>query len=107
MTGILKTQIDAMKVNLNAYLDKTSYGPPGATRYSNTLRTSLYKRIDIGFSNLINKNTDKSSYSKNSIFHKIESLWIAFEVLIFRYFQTLLTILDQRCVWRNIPFQVF
>ena len=71
-----------MKVNLNALFGtRLPYGPPGATRYSDTLRTSLYKRIDIGFSkDLINKNTDKSSYSKNSIFHKIESLWIAFEV---------------------------
>jgi len=71
-----------MKVNLNALFGtRLPYGPPGATRYSDTLRTSLYKRIDIGFSkDLINKSTDKSSYSKNSIVHKIESLWIAFEV---------------------------
>ena len=77
-----KIKWSTMKVNLNALFGtRLPYGPPGTTRYSDTLRTSLYKRIDIGFSkDLINKSTDKSSYSKNSIVHKIKSLWIAFEV---------------------------
>ena len=37
--------------------------------------------MDIGFSkDIINNETDKSRYSQNSIFNRIESLSIAFEV---------------------------
>tara|TARA_B100001287_G_scaffold226189_1_gene195891 strand:- start:18100 stop:20751 length:2652 start_codon:yes stop_codon:yes gene_type:complete len=71
-----------MKVNLNLLFGtRLPYGPPGSTRYSDTLRSSFYKRIDIGFSkDLINSESDKSRYKSNSILHKIKSLSVAFEV---------------------------
>ena len=71
-----------MKVNINVLIgSRLPYGPPGNQRFSDTLRSSFYKRVDIGFSkDLINKDTDKQNFTENSIFKKIESLWIAFEV---------------------------
>ena len=77
-----KVKWSNMKVNINLLFgSRLPYGPPGSTRYSDTLRSSFYKRIDIGFSkDLINTETDKSKFSGKSIFHKIESMWIAFEV---------------------------
>ena len=57
------------------------YGPPGNKRYSDTLRSSFYKRVDIGFSkDLINNETDRTKFKENSLFNNIEALWIAFEV---------------------------
>ena len=77
-----KVKWSNMKVNLNLLFGtRLPYGPPGSSRYSDTLRSSFYKRVDIGFSkDIINNETDKSRYSQNSIFNRIESLSIAFEV---------------------------
>ena len=77
-----KVKWSNMKVNLNLLFGtRLPYGPPGSSRYSDTLRSSFYKRVDIGFSKDIKNNeTDKSRYSQNSIFNRIESLSIAFEV---------------------------
>ena len=77
-----KIKWSTMKLNINVLFGtRLPYGPPGSVRYSDTLRSSVYKRIDIGFSkDLINKSTDKSRYSERSVLHKIESMWIAFEV---------------------------
>ena len=71
-----------MKVNINLLFGtRLPYGPPGSSRYSDTLRSSFYKRVDIGFSkDIINNDTDKSKYREKSIVHKIKSMWIAFEV---------------------------
>lgn len=71
-----------MKVNINILIaSRLPYGPPGNKRYSDTLRSSFYKRVDIGFSkDLINNETDRSKFKEKSIFNEIEALWIAFEV---------------------------
>ena len=71
-----------MKVNINILVaSRLPYGPPGNKRYSDTLRSSFYKRVDIGFSkDLINNETDKFKFKEKSIFNEIEALWIAFEV---------------------------
>ena len=71
-----------MKVNINILVaSRLPYGPPGNKRYSDTLRSSFYKRVDIGFSkDLINNETDKFKFKEKSIFNEIKALWIAFEV---------------------------
>ena len=71
-----------MKVNINLLFgSRLPYGPSGTTRYSDTLRSSFYKRVDIGFSKeIINNKTDKSKFKENSIASKLSSLSIAFEV---------------------------
>ena len=77
-----KVKWSTMKVNLNLLFGtRLPYGPPGSERFTDTLRSSLYRRIDIGFSkDLIHNKTDKSKYSSKSIVHKIDAMWIAFEV---------------------------
>lgn len=77
-----KVKWSNMKVNINILIgSRLPYGPPGNQRFSDTLRSSFYKRVDIGFSkDLINQQTNKENFGVNSIFKKIESLWIAFEV---------------------------
>ena len=77
-----KVKWSNMKVNINILIgSRLPYGPPGNQRFSDTLRSSFYKRVDIGFSkDFINQQTNKENFGVNSIFKKIESLWIAFEV---------------------------
>ena len=77
-----KVKWSNMKVNINVLVaSRLPYGPPGNKRYSDTLRSSFYKRVDIGFSkDLINNETDRSKFKEKSIFNEIEALWIAFEV---------------------------
>lgn len=77
-----KVKWSTMKLNINILFGtRLPYGPPGNERYSDTLRSSLYRRIDIGFSkDLIQSTTDKSKYSQKSIIHRIDAMWIAFEV---------------------------
>ena len=77
-----KVKWSNMKVNINVLVaSRLPYGPPGNKRYSDTLRSSFYKRVDIGFSKyLINNETDRSKFKEKSIFNEIEALWIAFEV---------------------------
>ena len=77
-----KVKWSNMKVNINILVaSRLPYGPPGNKRYSDTLRSSFYKRVDIGFSkDLINNETDRSKFKEKSIFNEIEALWIAFEV---------------------------
>ena len=77
-----KVKWSTMKVNLNLLFGtRLPYGPPGTERFTDTLRSSLYRRIDIGFSkDLIHNKTDKSKYTSKSIIHKIDAMWIAFEV---------------------------
>ena len=77
-----KVKWSNMKVNINILVaSRLPYGPPGNKRYSDTLRSSFYKRVDIGFSkDLINNETDRSKFKEKSIFNEIEALWIAFEI---------------------------
>lgn len=77
-----KVKWSTFKVNLNmVFGTRLPYGPPSAQRFSDTLRTTLYRRLDIGFSkDLINNETDKSKFKEKSILHKINHMWLAFEV---------------------------
>ena len=77
-----KVKWSTMKVNINVLFgSRLPYGPPGDQRYSDTLRSNFYKRIDIGFSkDLINSETDKSKFKEKSILNGIQSMWISFEV---------------------------
>ena len=77
-----KIKWSTFKVNLNLIFGtRLPYGPPSAERYSDTLRTALYRRLDIGFSkDIINNETDKSKFKEKSLLHKINRMWIAFEV---------------------------
>jgi hypothetical protein len=77
-----KIKWSTMKVNINVLVgSRLPYGPPGNQRFSDTLRSSFYKRVDIGFSkDIINNETDKSKFKEKSILNGIESMWIAFEV---------------------------
>ena len=53
------------------------FGPPNYERYPDTLRTSLYRRVDIGFSKqfLGAKGQEKTNWLRN-----INSLWLTLEV---------------------------
>ena len=77
-----KIKWSTFKVNLNlVFGTRLPYGPPSAERFSDTLRTALYRRLDIGFSkDLINNETDKSKFKEKSLLHRIDRMWIAFEV---------------------------
>ena len=45
-----KVKWSTMKVNINVLVgSRLPYGPPGNQRFSDTLRSSFYKRVDIGF----------------------------------------------------------
>jgi hypothetical protein len=66
------------KVHLNLVFGTgLPYGPPNYERYPDTLRTGLYRRVDIGFSKqfLGAEGQKKDGWAKN-----IESLWLTVEV---------------------------
>jgi hypothetical protein len=53
------------------------FGPPNGERYSDTLRTGLYRRVDIGFSKQFLQNRgQEAGVSKG----RIKDLWLTFEV---------------------------
>ena len=55
------------------------FGPPGKDRYKDVLRSTTYKRVDIGFSKqLIGEDVKKKPNGK--FLRKIESLWIGLEI---------------------------
>ncbi len=53
------------------------FGPPNFDRYSDTLRTSIYRRVDIGFSKqfLGAKGQEKTNFLRH-----IDNLWLSLEV---------------------------
>jgi len=53
------------------------FGPPDAQRYADTLRTSVYRRVDIGFSKQLlgAKGQEKTNWLRN-----INDLWVTLEV---------------------------
>ncbi len=77
-----KVKWNTFKVNLNlVFGTRLPYGPPGSFRYADTLRSSLYRRLDIGFSkDIVNEETDRSKIKKGSFLDKVDRMWIAFEV---------------------------
>lgn len=77
-----KIKWSTFKVNLSLLFGSAlPYGPPGAERYKQILRTSFYRRVDIGFvKDIINEDTDKSKFKSTSWLHKIENMWVSLEV---------------------------
>lgn len=55
------------------------YGPPGDDRYKDVLRSTNYRRVDIGFSKqLIGEDVPNKPSSK--VLRKMESMWLSLEV---------------------------
>lgn len=77
-----KIKWSTFKVNLTVAIGSSlPYGPPGTERYPDTLRTPLYRRVDIGFSkDLIGEHTSRTKFSRKSIFYKVDKMWISLEV---------------------------
>ncbi len=53
------------------------FGPPNAERFSDTLRTNLYRRVDIGFSKQL---LGAKGQEKTGFLGGINDLWVSFEV---------------------------
>ena len=63
------------------FASRLPYGPPGEERYKDTIRSSNYRRVDIGFSkDIIHDHTDRSKFGKNSVLHHVDKMWISLEV---------------------------
>lgn len=77
-----KIKWSTFKVNLTVAIgSRLPYGPPGVDRYPDTLRTPLYRRVDIGFSkDLIGEHTERSKFGKKSLLKKVDKMWISLEV---------------------------
>ncbi|HRQ84258.1 MAG TPA: TonB-dependent receptor [Flavobacteriales bacterium] len=66
------------KVHLNLLFGTSlPYGPPNATRYADTLRTSLYRRVDIGFSKQL---LGAPGQEKTGVLRHVKDLWLSLEV---------------------------
>jgi hypothetical protein len=66
------------KVHLNLLFGTSlPYGPPNETRYGDTLRTSLYRRVDVGFSKQL---LGAPGQQKTGVLRHIKDLWISLEV---------------------------
>ncbi|HTA83158.1 MAG TPA: carboxypeptidase-like regulatory domain-containing protein [Bacteroidia bacterium] len=67
-----------LKVNLNILFGTgLPFGPPASNSYGDTLRTSFYKRVDLGASYLV---IGKRGQLKTGISKYFKSLWIGLEV---------------------------
>ena len=77
-----KMKWSTFKVNLTmVFGSRLPYGPPGADRFADTLRSPFYRRVDIGFSkDIIGDHTDRGKFSKNSVWNKIDKMWLSLEV---------------------------
>jgi hypothetical protein len=66
------------KVHMNLVFGSSlPYGPPNYNRYGDTLRTSLYRRVDIGFSKQL---LGAAGQEKTNALRHIKDLWISLEV---------------------------
>lgn len=66
------------KVNLTlSFGTGVPFGPPNGQRYADTLRTNLYRRVDIGFSKQL---LGASGQEKTGFLGHINDLWISLEV---------------------------
>ncbi len=66
------------KVHMNLVFGTSlPYGPPNETRYADTLRTSLYRRVDIGFSKQL---LGAPGQEKTGVLRHVKDLWISLEV---------------------------
>ncbi|MEO8591154.1 MAG: TonB-dependent receptor [Flavobacteriales bacterium] len=66
------------KVHLNLVFGTgLPFGPPNENRYADTLRTTLYRRVDIGFSKQF---LGADGQEKTGWLRHIDNLWLTFEV---------------------------
>lgn len=66
------------KVHMNLVFGTSlPYGPPNQERYADTLRTSLYRRVDIGFSKQL---LGAPGQEKTGALRHVKDLWISLEV---------------------------
>lgn len=66
------------KVHVNLLFGTSvPYGPPNETRYADTLRTSLYRRVDIGFSKQL---LGAPGQEKTGVLRHVKDLWLSLEV---------------------------
>ncbi len=71
-------QWPTFKVHLNLLFGTSlPYGPPNETRYADTLRTGLYRRVDIGFSKQL---LGAPGQGKTGMLSHIKDLWVSLEV---------------------------
>lgn len=69
----------SFKVHLNLLFGTPlPYGPPDFNRYKDTLRTSPYRRVDIGFSKQFLTRKDK--IKPGSIWSKMADMWLSLEI---------------------------
>lgn len=70
--------VPTLKVHLNVNFGTgVPFGPPSANRYADTLRTTLYRRVDIGFSKQL---LGAKGQEKNGFLGSINNMWVSFEV---------------------------
>ncbi len=66
------------KVHMNLVFGTSlPYGPPNANRYADTLRTSLYRRVDIGFSKQL---LGAPGQEKTGVLSHVKDLWLSLEI---------------------------
>lgn len=71
--------IPDLKMHLNLLFGTgVTFGPPGAQRYQQTLRTPPYRRVDIGFSYQALR--DDRTVKTKSVGRYVKSLWLSLEV---------------------------
>jgi len=67
------------RVNLNLLVgSRLPYGPPSIERFKDTLRSSLYRRVDVGFSKELFVNKDK--FKDKKILKHFDESWVSLEV---------------------------
>jgi hypothetical protein len=70
--------IPTLKVHLIANFGTgVPFGPPNQARYADTLRTTLYRRVDIGFSKQL---LGAKGQEKSGFLGKINNMWVSLEV---------------------------
>ena len=71
-------KVPTLKVHLSLNFGTgVPFGPPNATRYADTLRTTLYRRVDIGFSKQL---LGAKGQQKRGFLGQIDNMWVSLEV---------------------------
>jgi hypothetical protein len=66
------------KVHLNlVFATGLPFGPPNDNRYGDTLRTEVYRRVDIGFSKQL---LGAKGQEKTNFLRHIDNMWVSLEV---------------------------
>jgi len=70
--------IPSLKVQLTVNFGTgVPFGPPNQTRYADTLRTTLYRRVDIGFTKQL---LGAKGQEKRGFLRHIDNMWVSLEV---------------------------